>query len=106
MNNIKNTWKGTKSVINIKNTSPDFPKCLFSNGSTFTNQIEISSIFGNYFASIAQKTKVSIIHTNIFSNFLKDKNQNSFFLCPTNRYEIQNISSLNSNKSVGPNNIL
>ena len=37
MNNIKNTWKGIKSIITIKNTSSDFPKCLSSNGSTFTN---------------------------------------------------------------------
>ena len=41
-----------------------------------------------------------------FSDFLKDKNQNSFFLSPTNKYEIQNvISSVNSNKSVGPKSI-
>ena len=107
MNNIKNTWKGIKSILTIKNTSSDFPKCLSSNGSTFTNQVEISNIFNNYFASIAEKTKVNINYSHKhFSNFLKDKNQNSFFLSPANKYEIQNvISSLNSNKSVGPNSI-
>ena len=57
MNNIKNTWKGIKSILTIKNTSSDFPKCLSSNGSTFTNQVEISNIFNNYFASIAEKIK-------------------------------------------------
>ena len=107
MNNIKNTWKGIKSILTIKNTSSDFPKCLSSNGSTFTNQVEISNIFNNYFASIDEKTKVSINYSHKhFSDFLKDKNQTSFFLSPTNKYEIQNvISSLNSNKSVGPNSI-
>ena len=41
-----------------------------------------------------------------FPDFLKDKNQNSFFLAPTNESEVQNItSSLNLNKSVGPNSI-
>ena len=54
MNNIKNTWKGIKSIITIKNTSSDFRKCLSSSGSTFTDQVEISNIFNNYFASIAE----------------------------------------------------
>ena len=55
MKSIKNTWKGIKSVITIKNTSSDFPKCLSSNGPAFTNQI-----FNNYFVSVGEKTKVSI----------------------------------------------
>ena len=107
MNNIKNTRKGIKSILTIKNTLFDFPKCLSSNGSTITNQFEISDILNNYFASIAEKIKVSINYSHRhFSDFLKDKNQNSFFLSNTNKYEIQNvISFLNSNKSVGPNSI-
>ena len=91
MNNIKNTWKGIKSIIiyknykRVKNTSSDVPTCLSSNSSTFTNQVEISNIFNNYFASIAEKTKVNINYSHKhFSDFLKDKNQNSFFLSPTN----------------------
>ena len=81
MSNIKNTWKEIKSIITIKNTLSDFPKCLSSNDSSFTNQVDISNIFNNYFASIAEKKKkVSINYSNKhFSDFLKDKNQNSFF---------------------------
>ena len=107
MNNIKNTWKGIKSILTIKNTLSDFRKCLSSNGSTFTNQVEISKTFNNYFASIAEKTKVSISYSpKHFYDFLKDKNQNSFFQSSTNNYEIHNvISSLDSNKSVGPNSV-
>ena len=40
MNNIKNTWKRIKSIITIKNTSSDFPKCLSFNGFTFTIQFQ------------------------------------------------------------------
>ena len=107
MNNIKNTWKRIKSIITIKNTSSDFPKCLSFNGFTFTIQFQISDIFHNYFASIAEKANVSISHSHKhFSDFLEDKSQNSFFLSPTNKYEMQHIiSSLNSNKSVRPNSI-
>ena len=75
MNNIKNTWKGIKSTLFIKNTSSGFSNCLSSNGSTFTNQVETWNIFNNYFAAIAEETKVSINYSHkYFSDFLKDKN--------------------------------
>ena len=107
MNNIKNTWKGIKSIITIKNLSSDIPKSLSSSGFTIKNQVEISNVFNNYFAAIAEKTKENInpSHKN-FSHFLKNRHQNSFFLSPTSKSEILSvISSLNSNKSVGPNSI-
>ena len=67
MNNIKNTWKGIKSIITIKNLSSDIPMSLYSNGSTITNQVEVSNVFNNYFATIAEKKqkKISIPRTNI-----------------------------------------
>ena len=60
MNNIKNKWKGIKSILTIKNISSDFPKCLSPNCSTITNEVEISNTYNNYFASIAEKAKVNI----------------------------------------------
>ena len=63
MNNIKNTWKGIKSFINIKSLSSDIPIRLSYNGSTITNKVEISNIFNNYFATIAEKTKGSLTQT-------------------------------------------
>ena len=103
MNNIKNTWKGIKSIINIKNPSSDIPKSLSYNGSTITNKVEISNIFNNYFATIAEKTNENINPSpKHFSNFLKNRTQNSFFLSPTNKSEVQNImSSLNSINQLG-----
>ena len=68
MNNIKNNWKVMKFILIIKNTSSDFPKCLSSNGSTFTSQVEISNIFNNYFAAIAEKkqTKYNLLTQTLF----------------------------------------
>ena len=63
MNNIKNTWKGIKSILTIKNTSSDLPKCLSSYASTFTNQVETSNIFNNYFASSAETHKHLLMQT-------------------------------------------
>ena len=80
MDNIKNTWKGIKSIITIKNLSSDILKGLSSNGSTITNQVEISDVFTSYFATIAEETKENInpLHKH-FSDFLKNRHQNSFF---------------------------
>ena len=106
-NNIKNTWKGMKSIINIKNLCSDIPKSLSSNVFTITNQVEISNVFNNYFATIAEKTKENInpSHKHL-SDFLKNRYHNSFLLSPTSKSEILSvISSLDSNKSVGPNSI-
>ena len=71
MNNIKNTWKGIKSIITIKNLSSDIPKSLSYNGLTITNKVEISNIFNNYFATITENTKenISASHKH-FSDFL------------------------------------
>ena len=60
MSNIKNTEKEIKSFITIKNLSSDIPKSLSLSGPSITNQEEISNVFNNYFATIAEKTKESI----------------------------------------------
>ena len=59
-NSIKNTWKGLKSILNMKNISADITKTITVNGVTISNPMEISNIFNNYFSSIATKTKLNI----------------------------------------------
>ena len=105
--NIKNTWIGIKSILNINNTHSNITKILVSNGTTTTQPIEIANIFNNFFTSILAKTKESIKYSHkSFSNFLKNKSDDSFFLSPTDEYETINIiSSLDPNKSIGPNGI-
>ena len=105
--NIKNTWKGIKSILNINNTHSNIPKILVSNNTTSAEPIEIANIFNNFFTSVAAKTKESIKYSHKhFSNFLKNRSDDSFFLSPTDKYEIINIiSSLDPNKSTGPNSI-
>ena len=77
-NSIKNTWKGIKSIITIKNFSADIPKSHSVDGATFSNPLTIVNIFSNYFSLIS----------------------------PTDKSEIENIiSSLDSNKLVGSNSI-
>ena len=67
MNNVKNTWKGIKSVITILNLSSDIPKSISSNVSIFINKLETSNVINNYFVTIAEnkQKKISITHLNI-----------------------------------------
>ena len=107
-NNIKNTWKGIKSLITLKSVASNVPTVLsLDNGDTITNPYDIANTFNNYFASIAETTKKKKIYSHKnFSHYLANENGNSIFLQPTDKEEIANIiSSLNSNKASGPNSI-
>ena len=55
MSNIKNVCRGIKFIIADKNISTDIPNSLSFNGSTVTGQVEISTVFFDYFATIAEK---------------------------------------------------
>ena len=108
-NSIKNTWKGLKSFLNIKQISADSLEALLLMVPLFPikQQSRIFSITIFFFFSIANKTKsnISFSHTH-FSDFLKNRLNISFLVSPNDKTEIENvISSLDSNKSVGPNSI-
>ena len=60
-NNIKNTWKGIKSLISLKTKASSVPTVLSrGNGDSITNPYDIANTFNNYFVSIAETTKRSI----------------------------------------------
>ena len=103
--NIKNTQKSIKSILNINNNQSNSPKIPVYNDTTIPEPIDTANIFNNFFISIAAKTKESIKYTHKrFSNFHKNRSDDSFFLSCTDKYEIINIiSSLDSNKSTRPN---
>ena len=101
-NNIKNTWKGIKSVISLKTVASSVPTVLsLDNGDTITNPYDIANTFNNYFASKAETTKKSIKYSHKhFSDYLSNESSSAIFLQPTGKEEIANtISSLNSNKA-------
>ena len=62
--NIKNTWKGIKSLISLKTVASSIPTVLsLDNDDTITNSYGIANTFNNYFASIAETTKKHKIYT-------------------------------------------
>ena len=58
-NNIKNTRKGTKSLVSLKTVASSVPTiCSLDNaGDTTTNPYDIAHIFNNFFAFIAETMK-------------------------------------------------
>ena len=107
-NNIKNTWKGIKSLISLNNVASHVPTVLsLDNTDTITNPHDIANTFNNYFASIAETKEKNIKNSNKnFSDYLSSETSSTIFLQTTDKEEIANIiSSLNSNKASGPNSI-
>ena len=96
-NNIKNTWKGIKSLITLKDISTTVPRALIHNNKTVINPVEVANIFNKHLVSIAEKTRASVIYSRKhFSEYMKNNSSNSFFLSPTSKNEISSIiSSLN-----------
>ena len=88
-NNAKNTWKGIKSIINVNSTM----------------QMLMNLI--NYFSTIAINLQSKIYHHGQeFTKYLNNRNQNNFFISPTDKDEIVNIiNNISLNKAVGPHSI-
>ena len=70
--NIKNIWKGLKSILIIKNISADIPKSLTVDSTTVSNLMAISNISTTIFLQLLIKRSVIFhFHINIFQIFLK-----------------------------------
>ena len=96
--NIKNTWKGVKSLISLKTAASRAPTVLScNNGNTITNPYDIANTLNNYFASIAETTinNIQYSHTH-FSDYLKEECESTIFLKPTSK----------DDRASGPNSIL
>ena len=107
LTNIKNTWKGIKSVISMRNSSSITPTLLTVQNGTIDNLKRIGNIFNNYFITIGKKTQPKIIYSyKNYTDYITNENRNSFFLSPTDKEEIKLIlSSLDISKANGPYSI-
>ena len=99
LNNLKNIWKGIRSFIAVKHSSGSNIHMLTHKGATVTDPLRIANIF--------EKTKANIKFSNTsFQDFLYYPNVESLSITPTDAHEVNLIiSSLNSDKSTGPNSL-
>ena len=71
--NIKSTWKGIKSLINLKIVVSSVPNVLcLDDRDTITNRYDIANTFNNYFASIAEIFQMEVV-VQYFCNLLIKK---------------------------------
>ena len=107
IHNLKNTWKGIKEIINIKNKNKGQINAMSINNEICNDPLQIANHFNNYFSSIASNLQTNIHNSGQgFEKYLKNPNQHSFFIQPTNREEVVLIiSTLTQGKASGPNSL-
>ena len=104
---VKKTWKGIKSIISMKCKNNDIPSSILNDGKCITESTTIANIFNDFFHSVAPPIQPKLNFFCKSSNeYLPSKNYYSFIITSTSKAEIDAIiSSLNKNKSTGPNSI-
>ena len=60
LKNLKNTWKGIKSIIAMKSSFSNTPTLLTFQNENIDNSERIANIFNNYFSAIGEKTQAKI----------------------------------------------
>ena len=100
-------WRGLKKIISSNKSNHIFSTAITVNNETITNPSDIANVFNNYFAKVAIDIQSSIrFSKKKYYDYLMPLNIESFFITPTDSTEVSNIiSSLNQNKSDGPNSI-
>ena len=100
-------WKGIKKIISSNNSNNFFPTAIIVNSEIITNPSDIANAFKNYFAKVTIDIQSSIRFSKIkYFDYLPPLNIKSFSITPTDSTEVSNIiSSLNQDKSDGPNSI-
>ena len=80
-NNIKNAWKGIKTIISIKNITAAVSHSIEFNNKTITDPTAMSNVFDNYFTSLATTANFNIkFSPTHYTDYLSYSNTNSFFL--------------------------
>ena len=91
----------------MKYKNNDTPSIIRNDEKYINDPITTANTFNNVFTSIAETVQSKIKFSNkFFRRFLSTKSNDSFIITATNKEEIcKIISSLNINKSCGPNSI-
>ena len=107
LKNIRNTWKGIKSLISNSECGLFIPQTIYSNGTTSSEPNDIANSFNSYFCTVAKEIQSSIRYSfKCFQDYLNSNFDMSFFISPTDSTEVSDIiSNLTTDKSEGPNGI-
>ena len=105
--NIRKTWKGIKSIINIRNISSSHISSLKVDKEISSDPNVMANCFNNFFSSIGSDLQKQIhFHGNDFSKYLVNPNGYNFFINPSDEIEIISlIDNLCSTKATGPHSV-
>ena len=108
-NDIKNTWKGIKSIINTNNVISPKISQLNINGKIIDDPQGIANGVNNFFVNVGPNTEKEIPLTPpdriapVY--YLKNRNQFNFIVAHISTEEILDIIKSLENKSTGPSSI-
>ena len=105
LKNIKNAWKGIRSIISLQCKDSDIPKIIKDQDTFLTAPKDIADLFNKFFYSVAPniQSKINFAHKS-FNDSLKNPCNESIFIKPcTNKEIIDIIPDLSTNKATGPN---
>ena len=82
-NNIKETWKGIRNLINVSKKSTNSINKLVDNGKEVTNPIEMADIMNNFYVNIGKNVEKKIPKANkTFLHYLTNRNPFNIVLNP------------------------
>ena len=104
INNMKNTWKGIRQIINLKPHSFHTPTKIIKDNIELVEGKSIADAFNDFFVNIGGKLANSIPPaTKSPLSYLPPQKPNTFYLLPVTSNEIEEvISTLNTKKACGP----
>ena len=104
---IKKTWDGIKSIIQLSKRNHFKASNISLNGATVTDPFDVATAFNNYFTSVSKTLDSKIpMAKHDFSHYLKAGAKQSMFLTYTTPDEVCSILNLfQTSKACGPNSV-
>ena len=106
-NNLKKTWEGIRSIVNVKKSTKFSISHLTINGKIVDQSLDIANSFNNFFVNVGpetEKTVPKVPHTTP-EQFLKNRNQFDFIIAHISEEEIVDIIVALKLKATGHSSI-
>ena len=108
-NNIRKLWAGVNEIIHCRSKKKEPINLIIdSNGNAVTQDDKIAKEFNEFFSGVADNIlkKRKYPGNKPFTYYLKNRNENTIFLSPTDADEVKAIIALlSTSKSNGPGSI-
>ena len=104
-NDVKKTWNGIRSIINIKNSVQSSLTQLNVKETLITNPKTIVEEVNNYFANEGPEKSIPLNPISNPTNYLANRNRFNFLIAHVSNEEVLEIILKLENKATGPHSI-